>query len=196
MLIVAKEQQVITEIDKSNDMLAETKQTTELGKSYWSNNGVYQKQYDELYEQLVPSSGESDTIHGEMIRAVSRLYYDFCNNGNCNVIEIERDTCQECGGSGYVDNDDEDGIEDCYWCEGQGTEEGDIVIDEYYQEMIDFLENNMENTKSLDVLIDFLEDKSLGYGKYSFDDKQMKIYNDLVDAVMYQVINSENQKIV
>ena len=175
-------------------MLAETKQTTELGNSYWGNNGVYQKQYDELYEKLVPLSGEAETIHGEMIRAVSRLYYDFCNNGNCNVLEYEQDTCQECGGSGYVDNDDEDGIEDCYWCDGQGTEEGDIVIDDYYQEMIDFLEDNMVNTKSLDVLIDFLEDKSYGYGKYTFNDKEMKIYNDLVDAVMYQILTTENEK--
>ena len=167
---------------------------TEKGKSYWNNNGAYQKEYEELYEKLVPSSGEADSIHGEMIRAVSRLFYDFCNNGNCNVIEIEQDTCQECGGCGYEDNDDEDGIEDCYWCDGQGTEEGDIVIDDYYQEMIDFLEDNMDNTKSLDVLIDFLEDKSYGYGKYTFNDKEMKIYNDLVDAVMYQILTTENEK--
>lgn len=167
---------------------------TEKGKSYWNNNGAYQKEYEELYEKLVPSSGDADSIHGEMIRAVSRLYYDFCNNGNCNVLDYEQDSCQECGGCGYVDNDDEDGIEDCYWCDGQGTEEGDIVIDDYYQDMIDFLEYNMDNTKSLDVLIDFLEDKSYGYGKYTFNDKEMKIYNDLVDAVMYQILTTENEK--
>ena len=175
-------------------MVLEAKNTTELGNSYWSNNGVYQKQFDELYKKFVPASGEADTIHGEMIRAVNRLTYDFCNNGNCNVLEYEQDTCEECGGSGYIDNDDEDGIEDCYCCDGEGTEQGEIIIDEYYGDMLHFLEVNMKETKSLDRLMNFVLDDSLGYGKYSFDDKQMKIYNDLTDEVMFQVLNTENQK--
>ena len=55
---------------------------TRLGNSYWDNTGYYQDIYDRLYDNLVPSNGDADTIHGELIRCIGRLYYDFCNNGN------------------------------------------------------------------------------------------------------------------
>ncbi len=53
------------------------KQTTPIGKNYWRGNGIYQTEYDELYDKLVPSSGEAPTVHGELIRGISRLTYDY-----------------------------------------------------------------------------------------------------------------------
>lgn len=61
------------------------KKNTPKGKSYWDESGVYQKEYDQLYEELVPASGEAETSDGRLLRSISRLYYDFCNNGNGNV---------------------------------------------------------------------------------------------------------------
>ena len=61
------------------------KKNTPKGKSYWDESGVYQKQYDQLYEELVPASGEAATLDGRLLRSISRLYYDYCNNGNGNV---------------------------------------------------------------------------------------------------------------
>lgn len=54
--------------------------------SYWDNNGAYQKQGDKLYKKLVPAEGAAKTLHGELIRGINRLFYEYCNNGNCNAI--------------------------------------------------------------------------------------------------------------
>jgi len=52
--------------------------------SYWGETGKYQNEYETLYEELVPESGKSFTVEGEMMRAVSKIYYDLFNNGGCN----------------------------------------------------------------------------------------------------------------
>jgi hypothetical protein len=44
------------------------------------------KLYDEthyhfLYDQLVPNEGRADTLEGELLRAISRIHYDYLNNG-------------------------------------------------------------------------------------------------------------------
>ena len=199
------------------------KLTTESGKSYWNNNGAYQEQYDKLYESLVPSRGESDTVHGEMLRAVSRLFYDYCNNGNCNIRDVQQDCCSECGGSGFeepddcyhcegsgeiYEDDDEEELVTCDSCDGSGEEEaidcgycggdcyvdGEVTINEYYQDMIDFLHQHSINKRVVDNVEYFITRDDLGYGDYTFDDSEMKVYNNLVDAVMYQILTTKNEK--
>lgn len=54
-----------------------------MENTYWSGNGKYQAAYDELVEKM-PAMGKCDTVAGEMIRAASRLGYDFYNNGMGN----------------------------------------------------------------------------------------------------------------
>lgn len=58
---------------------------TEIGKSYWNGTGFYQKEYEELQEELIPQMGKAESEEGELLRSISRLYYDYCNNGNGNV---------------------------------------------------------------------------------------------------------------
>jgi hypothetical protein len=41
---------------------------------------------------------------------------------------------------------------------------------------------------------DFITREDLGYGDYTFDDSEMKVYNNLVDAVMYQILTTKNEK--
>lgn len=48
---------------------------------YWNDKGKYQKEYNELYSRLVPESGACVTKEGEDIRAVTKIYWDFANNG-------------------------------------------------------------------------------------------------------------------
>lgn len=52
---------------------------------YWNNKGRFQELQDELYDMLVPDSGEADTLDGEALRAINRIYYDTFNNGCCNM---------------------------------------------------------------------------------------------------------------
>jgi hypothetical protein len=169
------------------------KLVTPLGNSYWGHNGAYQNLYDSLWEQLIPSSGYATTIHGEMIRSISRLFYEFCNNGNCNALDRRMETCHSCGGWGYEEkyNDDEEQeTEDCSSCDGSGECEDEVFITEYYQEMVDFLLEFMLEKEPIKNLEKYLTDSSVH--KCTFNDNEMDIYNKVVDAVMYQVLTTNN----
>ena len=60
-------------------------------KTYWNNEGKYQKKYETLYNKHVPNKGMAKTIKGELLRCISRLYYEVYNNGLCNdkIYEIK-----------------------------------------------------------------------------------------------------------
>lgn len=47
---------------------------------YWDNNGAYENEAKEL-AKLVPLSGPSKTLKGEIFRAAMKIYYDYYNNG-------------------------------------------------------------------------------------------------------------------
>ena len=194
------------------------KKTTESGKSYWNSTGAYQGELDALWEKLVPGQGEANTVHGEMIRCASRLLYEFCNNGNCNAVDVPTswEECDNCDGSGYEDEEDcshccgtgsddegeecdhcDDGkleAEECNWCCGAGgeDEEGDPEITEYYQHMLNYLDTHMEDSRSVSVLEDFMLDKEKGYSNYTFDQDEMEVYNNLIDQVVFEVLTTEN----
>ena len=55
-------------------------------KSYFDGNGELQADYDRLWAEYVPASGEASTRHGEAIRAIGRFCYDIYNNGGGNVV--------------------------------------------------------------------------------------------------------------
>jgi len=166
------------------------KLSTLSGNSYWDNNGAYQKEYNELRTNLVPDTDEADSVHGEMLRCIGNLFYDFCNNGNCNVIntetiyETETHTCNECQGDGkFFELNDESEEEEvtCGECGGSGEVEEEeevgvkLSIDKSYERMIDFLETNLKNKTVVSNLRAFLLDKSNGYSNYKFDDKEMRV---------------------
>lgn len=50
--------------------------------SYWNNNGKYNLEYENLWRRLVPAEGKASTVAGEVLRAVSRLYYRWYNDGD------------------------------------------------------------------------------------------------------------------
>lgn len=171
------------------------RKTTELGKSYWNETGAYQEEYSNLWNDLVPSSGSADTIHGELIRAAGRLFYEYCNNGNCNALDSTYRSCGHCGGDGEeLDGYEDDGEEiygTCSWCDGTGEDEGDVYVTSMYHGFIDLIEDNVPDAPTQE-LRDFLLDPSLGYSSYKFTDEEMKVYNDLVDSVIYHILTTEN----
>jgi hypothetical protein len=172
------------------------KRITPAGQSYWNNTGAYQEEYNRLWDELVPPSGSCNTIHGELIRSLGRLTYEFCNNGNCNAIEVEIGRCSHCGGDGqiyggYDEDDEEDIYEDCSWCDGSGEEEGDFLITDFYGGFLDLIEENVPDAP-VQELRDFMEDSARGYSKYKFDDYEMGIYNSLNDAVIHHILTTEN----
>ena len=54
----------------------------DMENTYWNSNGKHQKEYEALWERLVPVEGKAVTKAGEPLRAVSRLYYRWYNDGD------------------------------------------------------------------------------------------------------------------
>lgn len=53
--------------------------------NFWDNTHPLSAQASELYSELVPSSGNCQTLQGELLRASSKIGYDWYNNGwGCN----------------------------------------------------------------------------------------------------------------
>lgn len=53
--------------------------------NFWDRTHPLSEKSEELFEQLVPSSGNCTTLQGELLRAASKIGYDWYNNGwGCN----------------------------------------------------------------------------------------------------------------
>lgn len=175
---------------------------SEVGaKSYWDHEGQFQKEYDELFSELVPSSGRAKNLFGEAIRAVSRLGHEYLNNGNCNAretteIEGEWVECPRCGGSGVCE--DEDGEEyDCAECGGEGgyyeESEYDYNISEFFGEFINLLREFFKQYNVAEIGDKYLDqiesiiltcDDTRDY----FGDKNRQAYDAIVDITVAVIL--------
>lgn len=126
---------------------------------YWDNEGKYQAQYDRAWKQLIPASGEAAGGLPEALRAISRIGYDYYNNGFCNLWQ----------GSEEYDSD-----ECCY------TE---YSMDSYYEDMVDYLRYEIPRDlhKQLE---EFLLDAQ-GYGNWS---DSADIIDRIIDHIMEGII--------
>ena len=61
-----------------------------MEKTYWYGNGKFQKDYDDIWERLIPGSGPALTHAGEVFRAMVRLYYRWFNDGDRIQQEMDR----------------------------------------------------------------------------------------------------------
>lgn len=52
----------------------------EVGK-YWDQTSKYATEQQEFWNELVPAQGEAETLQGEILRSISRIMYDYYNNG-------------------------------------------------------------------------------------------------------------------
>lgn len=55
-------------------------------QTYWNHNGLQQEAYNALNGKLVPAQGNCETLEGEFLRAISKIYYDAYNNGGGNNV--------------------------------------------------------------------------------------------------------------
>lgn len=181
------------------------KRVTPIGKSYWGDSGAYQEEHDKLYKNMVAVVGESHTINGELLRIVNRFYYDYCNNGNCNCVEremIEEETyedCNECDGHGEFEEYDDDGELTTFICDScGGTGEligydeyaGDIKMNGYWDNMLEFLRAHAIEKDKVKALEKFLLKQG---DNCTFTDEQMHIYDELTDAIIYQILTTEDK---
>ncbi len=53
-----------------------------MKNTYWNRNGKHQATYNKLWDELVPPTGPAKTKEGELLRAMSRLYKRWYNDGD------------------------------------------------------------------------------------------------------------------
>ena len=65
--------------------------------SFWAGTHPLSQVAQTLKSSLVPLSGPAATPHGELLRCMTKLYYDAYNNGYCNrqLFNAERATLAE-----------------------------------------------------------------------------------------------------
>ncbi len=176
---------------------------TELTKHYWNNEGAYEKEFSELTNEFMPAEGRAKNLVGEVVRAANRLYYEYCNNGNCNAREIEEQDpeeieCPICGGLGYIDDDEECTCEECG---GSGViydePEMEVKLDKFYGAFIDLIrdafenDNNEDGVSVMDRIENFIMNEDTDQRSY-FSDKNMNRYDLMIDLVAEYAIKHHN----
>lgn len=165
---------------------------------YWNNEGAQQNEMDRLTSKFMPARGRAENFTGEVVRAINRLYYEFCNNGNCNALDCEIIPgewveCHVCNGSGYI----EDFEETCDYCGGDG---GWVEEDEEYS-LNEFFGNFIK------LIRQYFEQKNCKEGIEVIDDVQRVIenngdtteyniskYDRVVDYIVWLVLNDEDNQ--
>jgi len=126
----------------------------DTSQAYWDNNGKYQEQYTKAWEQLIPASGEAENGWPEALRAISRIGYDYYNNGFCNLWQR--------------------------WEEFDGEDHYDeYEMDSYYEDMVDYLRHHIPGDLHKG-LTSFLHDAK-GYGNWS---NQAGVIDRIIDHIM------------
>lgn len=148
--------------------------STELSKHYWNNEGAYETEFKQLTDELMPAGGRAQYLVGEVVRAANRLYYEYCNNGNCNAREVE-----------YW-GDEEDG-------------EYDVKLNYFYGEFITLIGATLREsgdrigaeimTSIEDFIINDIPDR-----REYFSDANMHMYDSMIDHVAYYALNHRNEK--
>jgi len=57
----------------------------EYRPTYWNGVGKYQSEYDRIRKEYIPESGFAKNQEAEVVRCLTRIYYDVYNNGGINL---------------------------------------------------------------------------------------------------------------
>ena len=162
---------------------------------YWNNNGGNEQELKRLTEKFMPASGRAENLVGEVIRAVNRLYYEFCNNGNCNAMDChtipgEWVECHVCNGSGYI----EDFEETCDYCGGSGgweEEDEEYTLNEFYGNFINLIREYFTSKNCADGIKAINELEAIVENMRDTTDANMIVYDRVTDYAVWLVLNDE-----
>ena len=130
----------------------------DTSQAYWDNNGKYQEQYEKAWEQLIPAQGEAKHGWPEALRAISRIGYDYYNNGFCNLWQSSEE----------YDGDDHYDV---------------YEMDSYYEDMVDYLRSEIPRDMHKELKSFLLDAK--GYGNWS---NQAGIIDRIIDHIIEGII--------
>ena len=173
---------------------------------YWNNEGAQQKEMDRLTEKFMPVQGCAENFTGEVVRAINRLYYEFCNNGNCNALDCEITPgewveCSRCGGVGYTEEEYDDGevyAQECPDCGGEGgyyeEDEEEYSLNEFFGNFIKLIRQYFEqkNCKEGIEVIDDVQRVIENNGDTT--EYNMSKYDRVVDYIVWLVLNDEDNQ--
>jgi len=57
--------------------------------TYWNNKGKFEKEYNFICTYFIPPEGSAYNLDAELVRCVSRIYYDIYNNDGCNLYNYQ-----------------------------------------------------------------------------------------------------------
>lgn len=161
--------------------------SAKMQRSYWDNKGRYQNILNKLTEQLVPIRGAAQTVQGELIRAVNRLYYEYCNNGNINARDEVWGDYFVC----YETHEDEDGNE--YEEEIYEDYVDSVNVSEYYAKFIELIRAVIPNSEEVVGAVEsIIEDLN---SNLTYDGDEMQAYIDLTDLVVAFVYRNRNEQL-
>lgn len=125
------------------------------------------KRFEELSNELMKPSGKSDTIGGELIRAVNRICYRFFNDGDVIGCGYGNETCNAAGR--YVlkyGNTEMKDVLNVIWngevndsCESMANKPYELLLSQLVDETVKYLDSKSEelNNETSDML-DFSSD--------------------------------------
>lgn len=156
--------------------------------SYWNHNGAYQTEGDRLYEEMVPATGAAATLNGELIRGINRLFYEYCNNGNCNA------AVPHYAGCGMWDEENDD----CDPDEIVG-----VTISSYYGKFLDLIEDALSrkiDSKEVRAITErireIIEDGAYNSSAYVYFSKEnVNVYSRMCDLVIWYVLNTPDAEL-
>lgn len=152
---------------------------TPKGNSYYEGNGAYSKEYEELCKKLVPDNGECETLHGELIRAATRLTHEYYNNGNCNAVDPIVDY------GDYEDYNEDD-------VEIEGYE-----VREFYNNFITLIYLNIpgarECIQTIEQFIIEIGDGHSESGDHTYSEEEEQPYVEMMDRVIHFVLTTEDK---
>ena len=146
-------------------------------KHYWNGDHDRQSEYDQLYKELVPAEGKAETVNGELIRCISRLTYEYCNNGNLNAVDVDDE---------YETLDRVIGYKRSTY----------VQLNEFYGYFLDFLRKYISSS-SVDCIQDIILDAPESTNKRSYySDDRMSCYDKVTDLVLDYIKYHEDTKLI
>jgi len=153
-----------------------------MDNSYWNQEGKYQTEYDRIIK-LMPDSGNSHVVAGELIRAASRLAHDCWNNGMGNNTSGAANFLMQ---KGAITKETYDTV--YYWTRGRilSDSELDVPMNQLINETIEFIlaHPELEMTPNTEDIFEYQDKEQTicceceeevedGYGNTCFDCQQM-----------------------
>lgn len=137
----------------------------EKAGEYWNETSKHSAVQERLSAELVPASDEANSVHGMLLRAATRIYYDVYNNGGWNMVDNVH--------SDWLEEGDED------------YEEPEYELVGLYKDFFDNLERFMP--KEHQECVAKAKAQTL-----ENPDSSCIVYDHLVDRVIHTILTTTN----